>query len=156
MSATLQLRLTGGASNSDPDASLGGVMSSSQLSATAMNNLFDDVDNAERVAGDVEYRAIDIYNAGDAAATVVKAFMDAITSNADTDLAFGLDSGTQSIADEDTAPTSVTFANYTSASKLSISDIAAGSAQRLWIRRTVGAGAANDNNDLGTINVEYA
>lgn len=156
MSATLQLRLTGGASNSDPDASLGGVMSADQVAATAMNNLFDDVSPADRLSGSVKYRAIDIYNAGDAAATVVKAFMDAITSNADTDLAFGLDSGTQSIADEDTAPTSVTFANYTSASKLSISDIAAGSAQRLWIRRTVAAGAANDNNDLGTINVEYA
>ena len=156
MAASLQLRLTGGASNNDPNASLGGDMSANQLSATAMNNLFDDVANADRVAGDVEYRAIDIYNAGDEEAQAIEAYMDPVTSNDHTDLAFGLDSTTQAVADEDTAPSSVTFGNYTSSSKLSISNIAAGAAQRLWIRRTVNAGAVNDNNDLGTIKIDYA
>lgn len=156
MAAELQLRLTGGAANADPDASLGGVMSSQELAGVAMNNLFDDVSPAERVAGDVEYRALDIYNAGDADAAVVKAYMDPVTSSPGTDLAFGLDSTTQEIADEDTPPSSVTFANYSAASKLSIADIEPASAQRIWFRRTVQAGATNNNNDLGTIKVEYA
>ena len=76
MAATLAFQLSGGASNSDPNASLGGTHSSVALSGTAMNNLFDDVSSGEASAGDTEYRAIDITNTGDATGTVVKIFMD--------------------------------------------------------------------------------
>lgn len=158
MAAVLELHLTGGAANSDPDASLGGVTSGVQLSATALNNLFDNVDPDERTAGDVEYRAIDIKNTGDATAAGVEMYMSTETSNAGTILDFGLDSGTQSIADEDAAPNdpTITFGHYTSGSTLTISDIAAAGTQRVWVRRTVSAGAANDAEDLGAIAVVYA
>ena len=156
MAATLEMRLTGGATNTDPDASLGGTMSSSAVSSTALNNLFDNVTPSERSAGSVEYRAVDIYNSGGDAATAVEMYMSTETSNSDTQLDFGLDSTTQTITNETTAPSSVTFAHYTSSSKLSISDIAASGAQRVWIRRTVTAGATNDANDQGTIAVDYA
>jgi hypothetical protein len=160
MAATIAFQLTGGAANSDPNASLGGVHSSQALSGTAMNNLFDDVDPAEATAGDVEYRAIDLTNTGNALATVVKAFMDPDSSSADTALAFGIEASpvgsTLSIANESTAPAGVSFANYTSASKLTIPDIPAGNYARLWIRRTVTAAAGNTSNDQGTIKVEYA
>lgn len=56
MAATLVFRLTGGASNSDPDASLGGVMSNTEISGTALNNLFDDVSPDEATSGSTEYR----------------------------------------------------------------------------------------------------
>jgi hypothetical protein len=125
-----------------------------------MNNLFDDVDPAEATAGDVEYRAIDLTNTGDALATVVKAFMDPDSSSADTVLAFGIGASpigsTLSIANESTAPAGVSFANYTPGSKLTIPDIPAGNYARLWIRRTVTAGAVNAASDQGTINVDYA
>ncbi len=156
MAATLELRYTGGASNTDPDASLGGVSSANALSVTALNNLFDDAHPAERAAGSVEYRAISLHNSGDAAATVIEMYMSTITSNPDTDIAFGLDSTTGTIVDETTAPSGVTFANYTSASKLSISDIVAAGAQRVWVRRTIQAGAENDSSDLGTMAADYA
>ena len=160
MPANLQFNLTGGASNADPNASLGGASSSNQLSGTPMNNLFDDVEPGEATAGDVEYRAIDIKNVGDANAVVVKAFMDPATSSTDTDLAFGIEASplgsTLSIANESTAPAGVSFANYTTGSKLTIPDIPNGNYARLWVRRTVGAGAGNTANDSGTINVEYA
>jgi hypothetical protein len=160
MAATIAFQLTGGAANSDPNASLGGVHSSQALSGTAMNNLFDDVDPAEATAGDVEYRAIDLTNTGDALATVVKAFMDPDSSSADTVLAFGIGASpigsTLSIANESTAPAGVSFANYTPGSKLTIPDIANGSYARLWVRRTVTAAAGNTSNDQGTIKVEYA
>ncbi len=156
MAATLELRYTGGASNTDPDASLGGVSSTNALSATAMNNLFDNVTPSERSAGSVEYRAISIYNSGDASATSVEMYMSTITSSTDTDLAFGLDSTTGTIVNETTAPSSVSFANYTSGSKLSISDIASSGAQRVWIRRTVQVSATNTSADTGTIAVDYA
>ena len=156
MAATLELRLTGGASNTDPDASLGGVSSTTAISSTALNNLFANVSAADRSGGSVKYRALSIYNSGDASATSVTAYMSTITSSTDSDLAFGLDSTTGTIADEDTAPSGVSFANYTSSSKLSISDIASSGAQRIWIRRTTQASATNTSEDLGTIAVDYA
>lgn len=157
MAANLQLFLTGGGSNSDPNASLGGVKSSTQLSATPMNNLFDNVDPAEAVAGDVEYRAIEIQNNGDAVAQAVKAYLSSDTASAYTEIDLGLESGTQTIPNESTAPSGVSFAHYTPGSKLAISDIAAsGGTQRLWLRRTVTAGAPNLNNDICTLKIEYA
>jgi hypothetical protein len=157
MAANLVLRYTGGASNSDPDLSLGGVSSSVELSATAMNNLFDNVSPAERTAGDTEYRALTLVNNGDATAENIELYMSAETSNAGTALDFGLDSGVQTIVDEDTAPVDgVTFAHYTSVSKLAIPNITAAGEQRIWIRRVVQAGAANDAADTGTIAIEYA
>lgn len=160
MAATLQYNLTGGASNSDPNASLGGTSSSTQLSGTAMNNLYDDVSPAEATAGDNEYRAIDIKNTGSATATVVKAYMNPDSSSADTRIDMGVEASpinsTTSIADESTAPSGVTFGTYTTGSKLTITDIPNGSYARLWIKRVVTAGAANTSNDTGTINVDYA
>ena len=110
----------------------------------------------EAVAGSVGYRAIDIYNAGDASAAAVKAYVDPDTASPDTTIDMGLDGSTQSIDDETIAPTDVTFAHYTSSSKLSISNIAASGAQRLWLRRTVTAGAANTSNDYCILKVEFA
>lgn len=163
MAANLQFRLTGGASNSDPDASLGGAMSSNQLASTAMNNLFDNVSPAEAGNGDNEYRAIDIYNAGDAEAQSVDAYMATETSSEGSQLDFGNDGTTHDgsnqgdlLADEDTAPSGVSFSHYTSGLKLSLPNIAPGKATRVWIRRAITAGAGNTNNDQGTIAVDYA
>lgn len=59
--------LTGSAGNStaqgDPDASLGKYISTTQLSGTPANNLFDDVTGDENAASDVEYRCLFIHNA---------------------------------------------------------------------------------------------
>lgn len=160
MAAILVWRLTGGASNSDPNASLGGVRSSNALSATALNNLFDDVSPAESAAGDTEYRALDLYNSGDATAGGVVVYMSTETTSAGTQLDFGIEASpinsTLSIADESTAPAAVSFSRYTSGSKLSLPDIAASSGCRVWFRRVVGAATANLNPDQGTFTVEYA
>ena len=156
MAASLQLFLTGGAGNTNPNASLGGVRSNTQLSSSPMNNLFDDVQPDEAIAGSVEYRAIDIYNAGDASAAAVKAYVDPDTASEDTTLDLGLDSTTQSIDDETIAPIGVSFEHYSPESKLSISNIAASGAQRLWLRRTVTAGATNISNDYCILKVEFA
>lgn len=163
MAAVLEFRLTGGSTNTDPNASLGGAMSANPVSATAMNNLFDNVSPTEANDGDTEYRAIDLYNSGDAAATAIEMYMSAETTSADSQLDFGTNNTTHdgsdqgdTIADESTAPGGITFAHYTNASRLSIVDIPAGSAVRVWIRRVIVAGAANTANDTGTIAVDYA
>ena len=158
MAATLVFRLTGGAANADPNASLGGVASANALSGTPLNNLFDNVSAAEAAAGDIEYRAISLHNSGDAEATLVKIWIDTDTTSASTEIDVALDSGTQSIVDESTAPSdpALSFSHPAVGSKLSISNIASGSAQRVWIRRTVTAAAGNLSNDAAVIKVEYA
>jgi hypothetical protein len=158
MAASLQLRLTGGGSNSDPNASLGGTASSNQVSGTPLNNLFDNVSPGEASAGRTEYRAISIHNAGDATATSITLWFDTQTPSASTVVACGIDSGTQSVGAENTAPSAptITFTEPTSGSPLSVSDINAGAAARLWIRRTVSPGAGNYANDQFGLTIQYA
>lgn len=55
----IHYRLSGGAANTDPNASLGGAKSS----AAMPSSIFDDVPSAEATAGSVEYRCIYIHNA---------------------------------------------------------------------------------------------
>jgi len=159
MAASLEIRLTGGAANSDPDASLGGTMSSETISGTALNNLFDNVSVSEASSGDTEYRAIDIYNAGDATAYAVEAWISTVSPSTDSIIAFGKDdTATQELADESTAPDSpeVTFIQHLTGSRLSIDNIAAASAQRLFLRRTISSSASNYANDGIVLTVQYA
>lgn len=156
MAATLELRLSGGTSNTDPNAALGGARSTQAggivpTSLTA-NSLFDDVSGAEEQAGDTEYRCVYVRNSGDVAAQNTVVWLSANTADADTQVAMGLGSsavdGTeQTVANENTAPSSVTFSEPSSeGSALSIGSLSAGSHKAVWLRRTVnaGAGASSD------------
>lgn len=167
MSATLQLRLTGGAANSDPDASLGGIMSSSQVSGTALNNIFDDVEPGEAETGETEYRMLDIYNAGDETATGVEAYIDPQTSSDDTSLEIGEDdtnnphaaaADLETLANEEAAPESpaITFGTHGSGAKLALPDIPAGQACRIALKRIVSAAADNTSNDQASVKVVFA
>lgn len=165
MPAVLKYRYTGGASNGDPDASLGGVMSSVEMADPALNNLFDNAPPEETESGVTDYRAIDVYNEGDADAKSVSMFMKNETASVDSQLDFGIGAGgaahdgsdqLDAIANEETAPDGVTFDHYTDASRISLPDISVGMAVRMWVRRTISVGATNNNNDLGTLAVDYA
>jgi len=158
MAAELELRYTGGAVNADPDASLGGVASSVVMAAGPLNNLFDNVTPSEASAGDTEYRALSLHNKGDAAAESIELYISTESASPDSIIAIGQDSGTQSIVDESTAPSApvIVFSHPLVGSKMSISDIPAGSAQRLWFRRTIDPAAGNYANDLFQLTVEYA
>lgn len=152
MAATIQYRLT--------TNNLGGAATATELSATAMNNLFDNISPDEASAGDAEYRAIDLHNSGDAAAVAVTVYCNGTTSTG-TDLLFALEesplASTTAVADESTAPAiSGSFTAYTSASPLAVPDIPAGSYARLWLKRTVTAGTGNLATDTTTLSVEYA
>jgi len=158
MAATLEWRYTGGGANSDPDASLGGTASSEAVVAGPLNNLFDNTTPAEATAGDVEYRAISLYNDGDATGKVIEIWLSTETPSSDSVIAISLDSGVQSIVDEDTAPTEggISWVHPLTGSKQAISDIAAAGAQRIWIRRTISNSAGNYADDLVQISVQYA
>ena len=179
MAATLEFRLTGGSTNSDPNASLGGVMSSTSIdSSTVMNNLFDNVNPEEASNGDTEYRAIDIYNSGDASGEVVEMWIDQETSSADTHLEIAYDTTAkdgsdvdsechtaswsgEAVADEDTAPSNANsgFTQHLSGSKLAMpasQKIPPSEAVRVWVRRVVQSEATNTPSDTGTLAVQYA
>ena len=82
---SLEFRYSGGVGNSDPDASLGGVMSNTPLNATAMNNLFDNVTFSEAVSGDDEYRCLVLFANGNSYSDV-SVYMSTETSSAYTQL----------------------------------------------------------------------
>ncbi len=143
--ADIVYRLSGGASNAVPAASLGGAKSSTVVAPAA---LFDTIDGAEAAAGDTEYRCIYVHNAH-ATLTMQNAvaWLVANTPNASTDAAVGVGSsainGTeQTVANEGAAPSSVTFSAAASqAAGVALGSIPPGQHRAVWIRRAVTAGA---------------
>lgn len=150
-------RLSGGAANTDPNLSLGGVMSTS---TTAGSTFFDNVTGDESAAGDIEYRGVYVLNNGDVDLQSAFVWIQSNTPDTDTTVAMALAAeGTNAtmatIANENTAPATVSFTTpSTKAGGLSIGTLAAGQRYGVWTRRTVNAGAAAFNNDTFTLRVE--
>lgn len=154
ISTEIQYRLSGGAANASANASLGGAKSTT----AAPTNLFDDVSSAESAAGDIEYRCIYVHNNN---ATLVLqnavVWIDANTTGNRIALAVGssaINGTEQTIANEGTAPTGVTFSQPANkGAGLALGNIPAGQHRAVWIRRTVGA-ATPASNDTYTLRVE--
>lgn len=158
MAVDIEYRLSGGSSNADPTLSIGGVMSSVEVTGST---LFDTVGSAEALTGDTEYRKIFITNNGTTIALSTKVFIQANTPSADTTIAIALDGGGvnndgDTAADEGTAPSGESFTSPTDyAGGLSLGDLAEDDRYAVWIRRTVSAAAAGSAGDTFTIRVGY-
>ena len=156
VSGDIVYRLSGGASNSDPSLSIGGVKSS----VSAGSNLFDALTSAEAAAGDIEYRCFYVHNAH-ATLTMLSArsFIPTNTSSPDTILEIGVGvaavNGTETpVANESTAPAGVTFSSPTDyASGVALGDIPPGQHRAVWLRRTVTASAASAT-DVSTVRTQ--
>lgn len=148
----LKLHLTGGASNADAALSLGGISSSVLFTDATLQNLFANVSPADALAGAVHYRALSFKNNSAETAYGAVVYISQETSSADTTVAIAYDStGTQSVANEDTAPTGVTFSTPLSlAAGIALGDVAAGATKRIWFKRTIAAGASQAS-DSGKI-----
>lgn len=164
VSTDIQHLLSGGAANANPNASLGGAVSATQITDNVDNNLFDDVTSAEAAAGSVEFRG---YYAKNAHATIpltdARVYISQATTSTDTELdiaiaAEAVDTTMATIATETTVPTSVTFTRpttYAGGLQLNSSTgLAAGSRRGFWVRRTVTAGAAAAAGDNGQLKIE--
>lgn len=154
----LKIRLSGGASNSDPNASLGGAKSSTEVTDNSTHNIFDLASGTETNAGDTEYRCVYLHNGhGSLTAKNVRIYVSSNTTSTTTEMDIGLGSsainGTeQTIADEQTAPTSVTFSHPTDyASGLASADIPAGQHRSVWFKRIINAGTSALNDDSVTL-----
>jgi len=155
--------LSGGSANTNPNASLGGVASSTEIVDATTDNLWDDVSGSEATAGDVEYRGFYIRNGhGTLTLSDARIYISALTSSPGTEFDLGLAAEAvnvdmATIANENTAPAGVTFTrptDYTGGLQLNGSTgLAPGARKGVWLRRTVtaGAGAAADT---GTVKVE--
>jgi hypothetical protein len=143
MAASIVYRLSGGAGNSNPAASLGGVMSTT---AVAANALFDTVSAAEALSGDTEYRCFFILNDGDKALTNVRLW---ISDQADVGVLAlaldgnGVDADAEVEGDEGTAPTGESFTSPTTiGAAIAVPDLAVGARHAVWARRTIAAATA--------------
>ena len=151
VSTDIKYRLSGGGSNADPTASIGGAMSSVEADAS----IFDNVSSGEAAAGDVEYRCIYVLNShGSLTLQGGKVWVQANTPSADTGVEIGLaaagfNSTETAVANENTAPAGVTFSAPTNeAGGLTLGDMTSGGRYGLWIKRTVTAGAAAANDSF--------
>lgn len=150
---------TGSAGNStaqgNPNASLGKYISTTALSGTSLNNLFDDISGAENAASTIDYRCVFIRNLH-ASLTLQspKVYVSSEVAGG-TSVAIAIDNTTASaigsasaqadqIANETTAPTAVgAFSTpTTSAAGLALSDLPAGNCRAFWVRRTAANTAA--------------
>lgn len=160
-SSDIKYYLSGGASNSDPNAALGGAISSTQITDATVANLFDNVSSTETTAGDTEYRCLYVKNTH-ATLTLqsTKVYIQTNTPSGDTSAEIGLGTsainGTeQTVANESTAPSSVTFSTAAGVGNaLSIGNIPAGQHKAIWVKRIINAGAAAYNADSVIIRVE--
>jgi hypothetical protein len=153
VSSDIKYRLSGGAANADQNLALGGAKSSTEASAS----LFDNVSSGEASAGDVEYRCFYVHN-NHGTLTMLSAvlWIQANTPSAETtlDVALGtsaVNATEQTIADESTAPSGVTWvAAVNEAGAIALGDIPPGQHRAVWVRRTVDAAAAA-SNDTATL-----
>lgn len=150
LSTQLLTYLTGGVGNTDPALSLGGVTSSTQAAET-LHSLFAYITPEEAAAGSVKYRAIAVKNTGTDTLFGAVYYISAETTSISTIIAIGYDAtGTQSIANENTAPVGIAFTTpYSKATGVSLGDMAAGIEKRIFVRRTVTTGAVKLAVDLG-------
>lgn len=153
----IKYRLSGGAANSDPAASLGGAKSSTEMST----DLFDDVGSSEASAGDTEYRCIYVHNGhGSLTMESAKIWIQANTPSTDTAIAIGLGTSSingteQTVVDESTAPSGVSFSSpATEGAALSLGNIPFGQHKAVWVRRVVNASSAAYTNDTFTLRVK--
>lgn len=154
LDSELHFRLSGGASNTDPDAALGGIMSTTtDIVDNTAENLFDHTTGAESSAGDTEYRCFFVFNDND---TLVyqgaKIWIDSETTHTNANVELGLDlagvnADADTIADENTAPSpAVTFVEANGeGNALTLGDIPANGRYAVWARRTIGAGCLAKN-----------
>lgn len=148
------LRLSGGASNTDPNLSLGGIMSTTtSIVDNTLHNLFDKTLGSESTAGDTEYRGFYVLNNhGTLTLESAKIWIDSETThtNANVKIALcdeGVNATMETIATENDAPTGPTFDEHsTEGTALSLGNIAAGQRYGIWLQRIITAGCLAKNN----------
>jgi hypothetical protein len=155
LQSEILLRLSGGASNTVPNDSLGGIMSTTtNIVDNTAENLFDHVAGAESTPGDTEYRGFYVLNSnGTLTYQDAKIWIDSETSHSGANLTMslcheGLNATMETIANENTAPVGASI-NFVEANgignALVLGDIPAGQRFGIWLKRVIGAATLAKN-----------
>ncbi len=164
-SSDIKFYLSGGTSNSDVNASLGGAISTTEVTDNQLHNLFDKTIGTESTAGDIEYRCIYVKNThGSLELELAKIWISTNTSSPSNVIAIALDGngkgGTaETVANENTAPSGESFtqpSSYSGGLSLDGSGTGLGSgvAYPIWIRRTIAAGSTAVDNVTFVLSVQ--
>lgn len=150
----IKLYYTGGGT---ANTSLGGSATAVEC-GTSINSIYDDITYSESLVGRTEYRAIDAKNEhGSKSITDAVVFIDTETSSSGTTVEVAYDSvGTQSIANETTAPVGLSFVSTAVSRATGISvgtPWTFGTKKRIWLKRIVSAGVTAVSPDSGQLRV---
>lgn len=117
----------------------GDIDTGSEITSGADENVFDDVTDAQRLAGVTEYRKIYIRNENVATWEGVKAWVSQFTLSTDDEITIklGTDAGVQSV--EGVAAGYASPDSKVHADVLSVGDLAEDAYQSVWIKRIVDA-----------------
>ena len=156
-STDIKMYLSGGAGNTNPNLSLGGIISTTQFGT----NIFDNVSSSEALAGRTEYRGVYVKNTS-ATDTLYAAVIYIETNTPATGTAVqiavadeGVSATMETVATETTAPTGPVFDDAEDeANALSLGDLAPGAYYGVWIKRVVTAAASAYANDTFTLRVK--
>lgn len=141
----IKIYLSGGAANADPNAALGGAISSVELVDNTVNNLFALATASEADAGSIKYRAIFIKNTHSTLTlTAPKVYIDSNTTSGTTAVQIALADETgspiETVANEDAAPSGPSFSSADGyANGLSLGDLAPGETKAIWLKYTITA-----------------
>lgn len=147
--------ISGGAGNTNPNASLGGEVSVTEIVDNTVNNLFALAPASEAEAGSIKYRGFFVKNThATLTLTAPKIYISSNTPSGTTAVTVALAAETGSpmdtIANEDTAPdpavsfvTAVDFANG-----LSLGDLAPGEVKGVWVKWTINAGTVATDDQM--------
>lgn len=153
VASELKFFLSGGASNTDPSLSVGGEMSSTEVSSL-LNGLFDAVSAGEATTGLVDYRCIYLQNTN-LTNTVndVKLWIQSQTSSPNTDIAIGLDlAGPNGEAGTDPEEPTYSIPGDVG-SGLDMGNLTGEDFYAFWIRRTVNPGASSAASDASQLRI---
>lgn len=161
VASDIKIYLSGGAANADPNAALGGAISTTELVAASLHNLFDQVSGDEASPGDTEYRCFYVKNTH-ATLSYQNAVIWIQTNTPSTDSVVaialageGSNATAETVANESTAPVGESFTSpATKGAGLSLGSLAAGQRYAIWVRRVISAAAAAYNADSAVIRVE--
>jgi hypothetical protein len=154
--------LSGGASNVNPNLSIGGAISTTQFVDNTTVNLFGDVAAPESAAGSTKHRCLYVVN-GHATLTMQGAsfFLNTNTPAAGDTVNIGLgtagSNGTEQALQFDySSPVGVSFsAPTTRATGLNLGNIAPGQSYPIWFQRIVSFGASGYPGDSFAFEVDF-
>lgn len=150
----------------DPNASLGGYVSTSALSGTPTNNLYDNVTGAQNAASAVDYRCLFVRNDHSTLTALAVSVWVQTQVSGGASVQLGVDptaasaKGSSSpqavtIVNESSVPGGVTFSTAdSSGAALSLGALAPGQVRAFWLKRSAANSGPKDTDGI-TLEIDF-